>query len=116
MNPFIPVGKMFRKNVSRHYIGHAIMKIDIWSRDPLVEPGDRDAVCTADVAQGGRTASTHDTGRGLVVLVDLQDYKAIEDAFPHRECGQARRPDRVVRTYNFGLNGRMTYRRLLFAL
>ena len=86
------------------------MELDIWSRSPLVEPSDRDSVCSADVTQGGRTASTHDTGRGLVVLVDLQDYGAVENSFPQREGGQARRPDRVVRTYNLGLNGRMTNR------
>ena len=64
------------------------MEIDIWPRNPLVEPGDRDSVCSADVTQGGRTASTHDTGRGLVVLVDLQDYRAVEDAVHSGRAGK----------------------------
>ena len=75
-----------------------------------MEPGNRNAVRSADVTQGRGTARTHDTGRGLIVLVDLEDYGAVKKSLPQREGRQARRPDRVVRTYYFGLNGRMTNR------
>ena len=114
MDPFIPGDKMFGKNVSRHHIGHTIVKIDVWTCNPLMEPGYRNAMRSSDVTQGRGTARTHDTGRGLIVLVDLEDYGAIENLFPQREGGQACRPDCVVRTHNFGLHGRMTNRGLLF--
>ena len=90
------------------------MEIDVWTCNPLMEPGYRNAMRSSDVTQGRGTARTHDTGRGLIALVDLEDYGAIEDLFPQWEGGQASCPDCVVRTHNFGLHGRMTNRGLLF--
>ena len=79
---------MFGKNVCRHHIGHTIVKIDVWTCNPLMEPGYRNAMRSSDVTQGKGTARTHDTGRGLIVLVDLEDYGAIENLSHNGRAGK----------------------------
>ena len=59
--PFIPADKMLGKNVGGHSVGHTVVEYDVVAEVRL------------QCRNVWGTTSTHDTGRGLVVLVDLQD-------------------------------------------
>ena len=73
---------MFRKEVSCHSFRNTIVERNIWSCDPFIEPGDRRLVGPLDVPKRRRTVRSHDAGRGLVVVEDVQAERTIKDRLP----------------------------------
>ena len=65
---------MFCEDINCHHIRHTVLQIDIWSNNSLMEPCDRNTMGSLNMAKGWGTTRAHNTGRGLVVLIDIQDY------------------------------------------
>ena len=68
------------------------------------------------VTQRRSTTRRHNTGCGLVVLVDIQAESPIKDRLPQRQRRQPRYTDRVVCRYDFGLNRAVRHGGLLLTL
>ena len=95
---------MLRKQTSCHNFRNTIVERNIWSCDPFIEPGDRHLVGPLDVPKRRRTARRHDSGRGLVVLEDVQAERTIEDRFPEWQRRQTSHANSVVCGDDLGLN------------
>jgi hypothetical protein len=120
VGPLVRVNEVLGEDVSSHARGIAVPKVNLLLMDLLIQPRDADLMRPTNVAQRRRLTSQEDPPSSLIVLKHLQRHgrglRPLEDRFPQIQPGQSFGSDAVVACHEFGLDGAMAHRCLLFGL
>ena len=105
--PFKDVSECFRVDVSTHTIRCFIKKLQLWIPETFVQPLNRYAVSTADVAHRWVSARPDNIDHGLVVFVNNQSGLSRQNPVPKVQKWHATKSHGRVPRHDLSLWGRV---------